>query len=129
MNSLLRQARSISEPNIYIPEYSPEVVHRILVAKARAKYTPHRHAWLMGRSEYTGATCFMVCGRDPLSTDRYYPEYSDNPAHGGYVYAEGLDDPLVWITCTCPAWTEGQQPCWHAAKVYARLCREHHERR
>ena len=102
------------------PRYSVYIQARIARAREKARAIPRR-AWVVGRSQTTGARQFMVISsRGPHS---YYPAAFDHPRRGGYCYAHD-GEPLYWIVCDCDSYATHNKPCWHAARVQLRLARE-----
>lgn len=100
--------------------YRQETLKRIQNARAKATRS-RRRAWHVGRNPRTHGTVYMVLSE--RSHERYRVTAYDNRKWGGYCYSMG-GDPVAWITCTCPAFIDHDQPCWHCAKLQFRLERE-----
>lgn len=115
------------------PDYPAYVQVRILNALIKAAQS-HRKAWKIGTSTVNGDDCYEVWSHDrPGVSGPYFVRPHYDGSSGGFVYAghvghTKVDEPVVWLRCTCPA-GEHSLPCWHAARVHLRLTREYKTRK
>lgn len=102
------------------------LVRRIEKARQKASKSGRR-TWYVGQSPVTEIRYYMVLSFD--GDESYTVTVHKEDRGFGHRYALRLEAlPEGWpnpkISCSCPAYTDFQMPCKHAAKVQMRLERE-----